>query len=1089
MANEELRNQLAESNQISSKSKTENTKLAKKLRLVTEQNDALKAQVEKASTSAESVKVKHEQDMQTLRRTMANLQREVGGYKDQIQALKSELDVKSSRHNLRATVQEAISVKEEPITDAEVKLEEVITPKASTSTPTIQKGQSLELTTTKQSLAHAHRMVNNLRMSLHKEKQEKHDIKKLLSESQEVIEKLQHDVQDISLETRSRTKNAKRIEHKTSRRPKAYGVRSNPVDVAATNEDVSKFDTGVAEDFVHDESEIDSATEDNDTSDNSDNEMSLSMNDISSHTTMKSLSSELADILTSEDPIKSTAVSPATISDDWPSHLQQVQTSQSNGILPAIVLPQETNAPPVQTVSPEPRQRTLSTSSLVSMSAPPKERKLSTAALATSSAEPSKPLVSLSSCALSSESAIPIEAESKDTQTEMPKTRQRTLSTSRLVPVSAAPVERGLEAALSPPVPEKTLSTSRLTPVSAAPVERDLEAVSLPPVPQKTLSTSRLVPVSAAPIERNLEVTLSPPVPQKTLSTSTLKPFDIEPTQLEDPAINLIVNGNSKSVASKNRTREFSTSKLASYSGSPVKFNNTATQTIGQQPKSVSDHAHNHDVTEANLVTDSAFSTSLRWSAAPDLKFNFAIEQPSILDKSINNDSNGNDGDNVIEHVAESGLDKNVGRSLETRSIGLQWPAEQLRNQEANETPELAPMLSKGTSTSDLKDDNTLDKQDTGTATLPKIDMVTTQPSRTTIESIDTASSPINQHFSIPDVNQTAYTVGPTGEQMMTRNEAEALAAAYMADALSKNKAHHSSQRIAWEQGRLLKSSSMAFLNAPPRPETPPSPNLIAKSAKPPKTPKMFLSPSPKPSKSTPMPTKTKSLRSSSSNASLRPALPSRADTQPSKDETRDDYGHALVRKSTLSLAPSASSSLSGTSAGSPMDMDHSYQRRSSFMSQTSLSMSNVPTNLSVITAITKTMIGEWLWKYTRRTVGGGISEHRHRRFFWVHPYTRTLYWSVAEPGVDGSEALAKSGKFIGLTVFCSEEAISCNVKPYNFFFAITAYIEAVMSVPNRGSVGDSSASLLIKTANRELKLAAPDMEKHTLWYKVNAFR
>jgi hypothetical protein len=55
--------------------------------------------------------------------------------------------------------------------------------------------------------------------------------------------------------------------------------------------------------------------------------------------------------------------------------------------------------------------------------------------------------------------------------------------------------------------------------------------------------------------------------------------------------------------------------------------------------------------------------------------------------------------------------------------------------------------------------------------------------------------------------------------------------------------------------------------------------------------------------------------------------------------------------------------------------------------------------------------------------------------------------------------------------------------------FSTTAYVEAVMSVPNRGVLSDSSASLLIKTATRELKVMAPDMERHALWYKVRIFR
>jgi hypothetical protein len=57
-------------------------------------------------------------------------------------------------------------------------------------------------------------------------------------------------------------------------------------------------------------------------------------------------------------------------------------------------------------------------------------------------------------------------------------------------------------------------------------------------------------------------------------------------------------------------------------------------------------------------------------------------------------------------------------------------------------------------------------------------------------------------------------------------------------------------------------------------------------------------------------------------------------------------------------------------------------------------------------------MIGEFLYKYTRKVVGKGHGEKRHKRFFWIHPYTKTLYWSDADPGSNGvSESSAKSGK------------------------------------------------------------------------------
>jgi hypothetical protein len=67
-------------------------------------------------------------------------------------------------------------------------------------------------------------------------------------------------------------------------------------------------------------------------------------------------------------------------------------------------------------------------------------------------------------------------------------------------------------------------------------------------------------------------------------------------------------------------------------------------------------------------------------------------------------------------------------------------------------------------------------------------------------------------------------------------------------------------------------------------------------------------------------------------------------------------------------------------------------------------------TDPRMIQAITQTMIGEYLWKYTRKAGRGEMSEKRHRRYFWVHPYTRTLYWSDRDPSSAGrAELRAKS--------------------------------------------------------------------------------
>ncbi|KIP06360.1 hypothetical protein PHLGIDRAFT_515660 [Phlebiopsis gigantea 11061_1 CR5-6] len=113
-------------------------------------------------------------------------------------------------------------------------------------------------------------------------------------------------------------------------------------------------------------------------------------------------------------------------------------------------------------------------------------------------------------------------------------------------------------------------------------------------------------------------------------------------------------------------------------------------------------------------------------------------------------------------------------------------------------------------------------------------------------------------------------------------------------------------------------------------------------------------------------------------------------------------------------------------------------------------------TDPNVIHAITQTMIGEFLYKYTRKAIGKGHGERRHKRFFWVHPYTRTLYWSAADPGSSNvSESSAKS-----------------------------AYVEAVRSVldPNPMPPGIYQYSVVVSTPQREMKFTAPTKERHDIW-------
>lgn len=119
-------------------------------------------------------------------------------------------------------------------------------------------------------------------------------------------------------------------------------------------------------------------------------------------------------------------------------------------------------------------------------------------------------------------------------------------------------------------------------------------------------------------------------------------------------------------------------------------------------------------------------------------------------------------------------------------------------------------------------------------------------------------------------------------------------------------------------------------------------------------------------------------------------------------------------------------------------------------------------TDPRMIQAITQTMIGEFLWKYTRKAGRGDMSSNRHRRFFWVHPYTRTLYWSDKDPSIAGRAEL--KAKSVG--------------------------IEAVQVVidDNPMPPGLHRKSLVIFTPGRCIKLTATTGQRHETWFNALSY-
>ena len=119
-------------------------------------------------------------------------------------------------------------------------------------------------------------------------------------------------------------------------------------------------------------------------------------------------------------------------------------------------------------------------------------------------------------------------------------------------------------------------------------------------------------------------------------------------------------------------------------------------------------------------------------------------------------------------------------------------------------------------------------------------------------------------------------------------------------------------------------------------------------------------------------------------------------------------------------------------------------------------------TDPRMIQAITQTMIGEMMWKYTRKAGRGEMSSTRHRRFFWVHPYTRTLYWSDRDPAsANRAELKSKS-----------------------------VAIEAVRVVTDDNPMppGLHRKSLIIITPGRSVKFTAQTSQRHETWFNALSY-
>ncbi|KAH8594085.1 hypothetical protein B0O99DRAFT_595795 [Bisporella sp. PMI_857] len=195
------------------------------------------------------------------------------------------------------------------------------------------------------------------------------------------------------------------------------------------------------------------------------------------------------------------------------------------------------------------------------------------------------------------------------------------------------------------------------------------------------------------------------------------------------------------------------------------------------------------------------------------------------------------------------------------------------------------------------------------------------------------------------------------------------------------------------------------------------------------------------------------------SNPSFRPRTPSnQVPLSPIATSTTPRGLHAFNRTGELQSPTSTARSRRSSVTSFASEVDTRFNLRPGMLPDGI----EPGTDPRMINAITQTMIGEYLWKYTRKAGRGSMSENRHRRYFWVHPYTRTLYWSDRDPSQAGrAELKAKS-----------------------------VPIEAVRVVTDDNPMppGLHRKSLVIVTPGRAVKFTATTGQRHETWFNALSY-
>lgn len=992
LAKQELTTTVTELQQNLSKSNAEQKRMQDHMDELTSEIEHMRDKEERLAATVEAMKQKHEHDMANLRRHSAGLQREKADFAKQVEALSSELAIAKAQSRIAKKSQSDLRPAAAPADPREEQTQSTAGPSKEGSTPgttpppspkqTPSRNQALEVETLKSSLAHAHRMVSNLRSNLHKEKTEKFELKKLLSEYQETIEQLQNDPR-LWVDTgypksgsggggASQEANGGSGAHRRHRK----GKRRVPVSKTS----VARYSKGV--ESLDDSSDVETRRKRKDSqlasyyssSDDSEYEEeeyedaddTLNVVDSPNNHQFESLSSELSKSQRKQEA----AEAPRTLGDELSAAFSSSPektaiAAGAAGLAAGSVLESSSSTQPAgvdtSTQTDDNTTPQISTQEIAVQTDDVEKKEFSQVQTSTVDIAPAPGHDAETQCAAVATVDAAMQSE------QLPGIDQYIQCESATYSDSSVQCE-----------PVQTLDQSVQHSIQSI----DSSVQSDPPAVAETVDASSQYDLVRATKDAEVQVALEASSSDAAAAVLANSPRRESGSSSDHTA----------AVATAGAAGVFGLGALAARAfGGLMSSKSAEPQETVEKDRAVKQNDADRSVTPAVLGTTSA-----------DVS-----EQPASPQEAAEKDSATKD-DEADQSVtpaapATEAIISSQG-AVQNLSNRTRNDDAQVKDETASKQEQDVPSPSQVASNDAAAAAEQVDQEATSPVPSAEKKASSTTPAvaaaaAATGADVSPSTAPKEMTTPVPSINKDIATNAddkavPTDSKgdakVYSKAETDAMIAAAVADALAKANANAATDKNNAAGKELSQhQSSQSNVEADDKPT---SSDLAARESAAEGVPVRPVSPPP---------------------THLLSRL-SHAPSNRSSVNSTVDKGKAPVR--VLRSAP-APPPVNDEQAASLMSSVSTSEPRASFGSSAyDGSMRNQGDGeAGPIALVTQTMIGDWMWKYTRNAVGSGLSDHRHRRFFWVHPYTRTLYWSPNAPGNPRNQTKTKSGEWYSL--------------------------------------------------------------------------